>query len=408
MYTRRTLIPVCTRGSMSEMSDRILILQPALPPYREWLIDRLVAHYGERIDVIAARREPDGTTTARAGDARILITGEARRLGRFGIWQSGVPLRTFLRRYAVVVMQGNPRYLNLYLWMAWCCLTGARVLFWTHLGVPEHPSGLGKRFRLALLRRIGGVLLYTEAEQQRALAWHGLTNTTGLNNTVDTTTILALLGGEAGWARAAEVRARPGGVRPLTVLFCGRVTGKARLPLLIEALAIVRRTGRDIRLSVVGDGPERASAESFARSQGVAEAITWHPATYDAAVLQRHFLEATLMVYPGNVGLSLLHAFAFGLPSIIHGHRAVQMPEADALRPGVNGALFDDNDAGSLANAIETLTASETAYRAMEREAFRTAHGPWSADHMFRQYVAALDDDRRQAEASAVAGAVRQ
>ncbi len=389
------------------MADRILILQPTIPPYREWLIDRLLAHYGPRLQVVAGETEPDGTKTARRDDPRLLITGRARRIGG-AVWQSGVPWRVFARRYRAVVMVGNLRYLNLYLWLPWCWLTGARVLFWTHLGLRHDADSWGQRFRLAVLKRIDCTLLYTEAEQQRALAAYGLRNVTGLNNTIDTDEVLASMGGEAGWRRAIEARSRGEGACPAIVLFCGRVTAKARLPLLIEALARARAAGASMRLWVVGDGPQREAAMQLARDLHVGEHIDWHAATYDAAELARHFLGATFMVYPGNVGLSLLHAFAYGLPALIHDNRAAHMPEADALVPGTNGATFAEDDSDSLAREMRRMVSSGDDYRRMQEGAFATAYGAWSGEHMTARYIAALDAACRREQQPGCVGALER
>ena len=57
-----------------------------------------------------------------------------------------------------------------------------------------------------------------------------------------------------------------------------------------------------------------------------------------------------LFVYPGGVGLSLIHAMAYGLPSIIHDDRWRHMPEIAAFQDGRTGRTFEREDPGSLAS----------------------------------------------------------
>ena len=52
------------------------------------------------------------------------------------------------------------------------------------------------------------------------------------------------------------------------------------------------------------------------------------------------------------MGLSLIHAMAYGLPAIVHNDRRTQMPEFAAFSEGVNGWSFRRGDAAHLASVI--------------------------------------------------------
>lgn len=373
------------------MSKRVLIVQPTIPAYRDWLIRALFDRYGEALTVFAGKSEPDGTTTPESVSSRITIRGRARRIMGAAIWQSAVPLSLFRHARQTVVLVGNLHYLNLFLWLPLLWLRRSRVLFWTHLGLFSGPIGMRDRIRLWFMRRVAGVLLYTVKEAELARSRYGLTNVFPLNNTVDTDEVLSIVGSSQEWRSHIASRPLGGPAAPLNLLFVGRVTDKARVPLLLQALAILREQGVHARLIVVGDGPQLPAARALASKLKVEDQIDWEPATYSQQRLWPYFARSTVFVYPGNVGLSLLHSFAYGLPSIIHDNRRHHNPEADALEPGINGELFAEGDAASLAERVRGIVQSPEHYRRMAENAFRTAHEQWSSGEMIRRYQHALD-----------------
>lgn len=371
----------------------ILIIQPTVPQYRVWLMQGLLARYGDKLTIVAGHTDTEGASTAANLPAGVRIAGRVRRLFGGALWQTGLPLTLLLRRHRTVVIWGNLHLLNLYLWLPLLWLRGSRVFFWTQLRLVPGRKTLSQGFRLALLRRLTGVLLYTRHEAERAASEFGLTNTVGLNNTIDTQTVFRELGGRDGWQRAVAGRSAGTDGKPLVILFVGRLTGKAKVDLLIDSFAQLITAGRNARLSIVGDGPQKAECQKRASRLGIDGKIDWLPASFRNADLQPLFCAADIFVYPGNVGLSLLHSFAYGLPALIHDNRAAHMPEADALQPMVNGGLFREDDAASLAEQILALTASPQRHRLMQQAAFDTAHEVWSSDAMLAQYVHAIQSD---------------
>ena len=66
-----------------------------------------------------------------------------------------------------------------------------------------------------------------------------------------------------------------------------------------------------------------------------------------------YFQNSDIFVYPGGIGLSLVHAYSFGLPVITTDNMDVHGPEIELLKQGVNGDFFTDNDSIDLANKIQ-------------------------------------------------------
>ncbi len=114
--------------------------------------------------------------------------------------------------------------------------------------------------------------------------------------------------------------------------------------------------GRPVDILLVGDGPERASLETLAGQLGVS--VNFYGACYDETVLADLIYGADLTVSPGKIGLTVIHSLSYGTPAITHDNLDEQMPEVEAIIPGVTGALFRQNDARALATCIDDWLSS--------------------------------------------------
>ena len=61
---------------------------------------------------------------------------------------------------------------------------------------------------------------------------------------------------------------------------------------------------------------------------------------------------ADLCISPGNVGLTAIHSMMFGTPVITHKDFPMQMPEFEAIIPGITGNFFERDNVQSLTLAI--------------------------------------------------------
>jgi glycosyltransferase involved in cell wall biosynthesis len=130
-----------------------------------------------------------------------------------------------------------------------------------------------------------------------------------------------------------------------------RLIALRRLDLLIDALALLAGRGVRANLLLVGDGPERARLEAHARARGVR--THFEGACYDEGRIAELVMASNVVVAPGKVGLTAMHAMAYGVPVVTHGDADDQMPEWEAVVPGSTGSLFAKGDVESLAAAIE-------------------------------------------------------
>jgi glycosyltransferase involved in cell wall biosynthesis len=257
-------------------------------------------------------------------------------------------------------------------------IVGAQIVWWGHYWSSTSKPRRAA-LRLVLMRMADAVIFYTDQEidDYRARAGTSVAKQVfALNNGIETSEITLLR------------RPYVAGSRNRDLLFIGRLTQKAELEILLTALARPECTG--VTLDVIGDGPRRSDLELRADVLGLGQRVVWHGGIIDEARIASIANECKAFIYPGGVGLSLIHGLAYGLPAIVHDDRWAHMPEIAALKAGKNGTTFPHGDAIALANVVsETLLHTDKLDR-MSLAAVETTTRTFNTEDMVRRFCDAL------------------
>ena len=160
---------------------------------------------------------------------------------------------------------------------------------------------------------------------------------------------------------AGATEAAPGS--PVTVGTVGTLNGYEGIEVLVEAVAFLRRQGRDVRLRVVGDGPERATLEKVAADLGITDVATFtgrvphdqvaaQHGAIDIFCVPRHDLPVTRLVPP----LKPLEAMALGRPVVasdLPPLREIVAPDGSHGQP--RGLVVPAGDAQAFAGTLAHL-----------------------------------------------------
>ena len=117
----------------------------------------------------------------------------------------------------------------------------------------------------------------------------------------------------------------------------------------IERLLPLVKTRRDVRLAIVGDGPDRARLEKL-----FANTPTVFTGFLHDRELSEAFASADAFVFPSvseTLGLVILESMASGVPVIA----AASGPTKEQIRHLDNGILFEAEDPASLMRAVDAL-----------------------------------------------------
>jgi glycosyltransferase involved in cell wall biosynthesis len=139
----------------------------------------------------------------------------------------------------------------------------------------------------------------------------------------------------------------------LEVVFVGRLVEAKGTALLIEAAAKARAKGRDVRLVLVGDGPDRSRLEALVRRRGMSDHVQFAGAVGQDRI-QSCFVSAEALCLPSfaeGVPIVLMEAMAMRRPVIAT--RIMGIPEL--VEHEVSGLLVPPGRIDELRDALVTL-----------------------------------------------------
>jgi len=280
----------------------------------------------------------------------------------------------------VMIFSWNSRLVHLGRALRICRRAGVPTLLWGH-GYTRNESQRGawrQRWRNRLLDLSSGCIVYNNMAADR-LHRDGVSRERVFValNALDQKPIQAA---RTDWVSRPSDLKRFQAERALAdaelVLFISRLEPNKRVELVIDAFALVAKQRPRAKLALIGRGPlEQALREQAARL-GIADRVIFAGAVYDEANLAPWFLSSACMAYPVAIGLSLLHAFGYGLPAVTSDDIESHNPEIEALRPGENGLLYRDGDLADFAEKIVECLRDPALRQRMGQAALETVREP--------------------------------
>lgn len=366
---------------------KVIIQQPVIPAYRVPLFNALAKVSSIELEVHASQIIPG---LPRSADMSLykfnFVEHECITQFNGAIYkQKALKLPEDFGKGDVLVYNSNPRFISNRSLVNQAKSRGSRVIAWNHAN-SSTSSGLKSWLRKKLTAsKADDLLLYTKEELSMMLGegWKR-ENLYYLNNTIDEQAIfrnIISFSNEADIKNAKSSKAvlelkRERGFEDKQVfLFCGRLTEKSELNLLLKALSICSPEDRsNLIFIIIGDGGKRGDYEKLSEELGLSENFIWLGAIYEEKELTPLFLSADFFIYPGAIGLSLNHAMAYGLPVITHNLGSKQMPEFSYLRDGFNGKIFEFQSEQALSQLLIEFLEKPELSRQLSDGAFQTMH----------------------------------
>lgn len=338
------------------MPLNVLMLQPSLPGYRVAVFRELAARSGINLRVAYSQvpnipnATPDGFEAVTAPHRDLWIKKYT------AVWHSPPPEYFNPEWCDAFVTNWNTRYVSLMPTVFKARAMQIPVVLWGH-GFSKHESLWRRRLRASMVKPADAVVTYNYAAADDLVQAGVPRNKIFVAlNSLDTTPVREA---SAAWrARPddlAAFRAQHGLNDGPVLLFCSRLDPANRTDWLLSAAAELRRTHPGLKVVVIGNGPAKPALEEQVRRLGLDGSVIFTGAIYQESDLAPWFLSATAFVYPTNIGLSILHAMAYGLPVVTSDRLESQNPEIEALVPESNGLTFAHGSVSDLAGVIERL-----------------------------------------------------
>ena len=265
-----------------------------------------------------------------------------------------------------LIMEANARYLSTSSAVAWMHQHGKPVIGWG-LGSPP-TSGFRKQRRLSFISQFDALIAYSQrgANEYTALGFPRQKIFVAHNSVAMPPSSPTSVAGRA--------------FRP-NILFVGRLQARKRLDYLLRACAQLKQ---DIKLVIVGDGPEHSMLQSLAKEiYPSAEFI----GSKHGAELKSYFTQADLFVLPGTGGLAIQEAMSYGLPVIVAQGDGTQ----DDLVRKENGWQIPPDNFDALVSTMKDALSDVARLRRMGEESYRIVKEEINIEKMVETFVTALN-----------------
>ena len=371
---------------------RLVIQQPSLAKYRISVFRELAHREGIDLKVVYGSRQGVPNVAADGFPAESVVLRQWSVMQHAFFWHRAQWDYAARSAADVLMLTWNTRYASLVPALLCARRHGIATILWGQ-GYSKHESSWRAEARARVARLATALLFYnrTAAEAYRAAGWDARQIFVALNSLDQAPIEAAREAWRATPARLEDFQRAQDLVGRQVILYVSRHDPANRLDLLVAAVAQLAQRYPSACVVAIGNGDEEvARLKDLAGQLGVADRIRFLGAVYDEMQLAPWFLSAALFCYPANIGLSLLHAFGYGLPVITSDRTESQNPEIEALRNGVNGLLYADGQCDSLVEALDQILANPQRARRMSAMALKTVREEFTLPRMVDGMEAAV------------------
>ncbi|WP_315905498.1 glycosyltransferase family 4 protein [Vibrio fluvialis] len=352
---------------------KVYIIQPAVPKYRIPFFKKIMNIYP--VSVYTTKLDFLGVKTVFKSDKIISSSGFFNFFNLI-YWHKNLPLFYPYSKSDIVVINGNPRILNYMLLFVLLRMRGIKSVWWGH-GWSAGSYGILSRIRIILMKLASVVLVYTDKEKEKL----SISNCYALNNGLDSSEIKVCI-------QKYTVKRDVGS--KFYLVFVGRITKKADFGFLLQSISMVNK---NVHLNVIGTSESINFYKSMSDDLGISDRVHWHGPIFDETKIAKIMLSSHAFIYTGSVGLSLIHAFNYGLPAIIHSDEKHHMPEFSAFKNHVNGISFEKGNIVDLCNKINFIsTINSEKYTYISNNAFRTVRDSFNIEDMVLRFSSMIEN----------------
>lgn len=383
--------------SIANRRPRVTIIQQYVPVYRVQFHEDLKVELDRRgIDLTLIHGNPYGDDLTRNDQSAVsYATVREHRVLRLG----GKDV-TWLPSYQqartadlVICEQHSARLSNYPLWLRY--LAGRQLFaFWGH----------GKNFRADSVSKFGEWLKrFMSRHVHWWFAYNDLSASvvkelgfpadriTSVQNAVDTRALAREIN-ETTPAQLDDLRSRHGITGDNVCIFVGSMYTQKRMAYLLEACDHIRAQIDDFEILFLGGGPDRRLVTEAAGSRPWMHDIG---ATFDAEKAP-YLRLGKLLLIPGLVGLTILDAFAAGIPLVTVAD-AYHSPEIDYLDDGRNGRMLPPGtDPVGYAESVVALLRDDTTRKELA-EACRHDSERYTIEAMVDRFATGIERALRAA-----------
>jgi len=341
----------------------LLILQGWLPFYRKPFFNELTKYY--RVTVLHS-----GRPATNSGDFFSEIILPVIHFGSIR-WQTGISKVVSYQQPDAIVAGDDLHYLA----FAYARLLVGDSVPWAWWGVDENRNLLFSQIKFKWIIRESDQLIFYDANSMSRVSRLGFDK--GRLHLANNTVFVK-----------QNIFRRNFSTRH-TFVNVGSLNSRKQNDVLIKVFAeVLRQRGRDFKLYLIGDGPEREGLRTLIRDLNLTSNVILTGKIEDSCLLALYYSNALASVSFGQAGLAVLQSMAYGVPFITKVN-AISGGEISNIENRKTGILCEDSELGLL-NAILGVIDNPALCEEMGANAYTYYRDQASVDGMVEGFRSAL------------------
>jgi glycosyltransferase involved in cell wall biosynthesis len=310
------------------------------------------------------------------------------RVFKYFTWQKGAWKLVF-KEYNYYILYGDPFYLSNWIIMILARIMGKKTYIWTH-GLYQELNWKSKNINLTFYRLATKILLYGDYSKNVMVKMGFKENKLlCIYNSLDYEKQLS-------FRKKLETSKLFGNYfnnEYPVIIYIGRIQKRKKVEYILKAMSNLNSEGVYVNLIVVGEDNENVDLISLAKILNLQNLIWLYGPCYNEEILSQLIYNSDVCVSPGNIGLTAMHTLCYGTPAITHSNFQNQMPEFEAIIPGITGDFFIEDDIDDLALKIRAWINLDNISRdKVRKNCFRIVDERYNPSYQIKIIKSMIDD----------------
>lgn len=267
-------------------------------------------------------------------------------------WQKGLCELVFNKSYKHFILTGEPYCLSTWYVLLMNKITGKKSYLWTH-GWYGNESGLKRIVKKIFFGLSDTIFLYGDYARNLMI------------NEGFAPRKLVTIYNSMDYDKQVQIRRNLSTTRIYkdyfsneypVLLYVGRIESRKKIELLIEAINELHLAKSPFNLMLIGKHSDETNIHELISTYKLDKFVWNFGSCFDESVLGEFIYNADLCVVPGDIGLTTMHSFVYGLPVVTHNNFANHGPEFEAIIPNVSGDFFKEDSVEDLCRKIKHWT----------------------------------------------------
>jgi glycosyltransferase involved in cell wall biosynthesis len=280
----------------------------------------------------------------------------------------------------------------------WCWLNNKKLALWSHgynrkKGFSPKRSFLDK-YRLWWMKKCNALIVYGDKDKKLLSKYINADKIFVAKNTLDTDRLLRvkkILQDEG----KECVKVRIGFSQKFNLIYIGRLLVEKLPQLLVEMIQYLpKEIIHNLNIHYVGDGTAKETLKELVENKECRDIFKFHGSIHDEFQTGSLLFASDLMILPGEIGLSVNHAFCFDCPVITFKRKSggpFHGPEEEYIINGVTGFQLEEHSAIAIARQVTSYLGNIEIQNQLRSNISTYVESDLSVDNMVRGFEDAIN-----------------